>query len=122
MDMVILDEDELASIFGRFALASMFCSEIRQLWMLGWPIKALLFLSKLPHVRAQALTDFFRDYAVYKKLKAKEGKLPHEELILNRSVFNLTSVMQIVHALELNGQKVLFWIIGWEGGISVVRD
>ena len=120
VEMVILDEDDLASIFGRFAMASIFCSEIRQIWMLSWPLKAILFLSQHQHLRAQALQHLFRDYDLYKKLKAKEGRLPQEDLILQRSVFNLTGVMQIVHALELNGRKVFFvFVCGrgvWESG------
>ena len=112
VDMVILDEDELAGIFGIFAMASIFCSEIRQSWMLPCPHEAILFLSSQQHVRALAAQHLFRDYDLCKKLKSKDGRLRREDLILKRSVFNLTGVMQIVHALELNGRTCCF--CAWE--------
>ena len=112
IDLQIMDEDDLANVFGRFASATFFTSECRQFWMLSWPHRAILLLSKKPHLVQLTLTILESDYKLFLKLKAKEGRLPHEELVCSCSVIQLTPMMQIIHGLVQNKWKVSCLVSG----------
>ena len=98
-DLLIIDEDELAQLFGRFSMATIFTSLVRQIWLLSWPVKFVLLLSEKHHLVKETLVQAKYDFEVFLKLTAKNGKTAIETDVLARSLFNLTSVMHVVHAL-----------------------
>ena len=104
-DLLIIDGDELAHMLGRLSMATIFASAARQFWMLSWPVTFVLLLSDKPPLVKQTLVQAKAAYDVFLKLTAKDGREAFEGEVLGRSLFNLTSVMQVIHA--------------WRGGVGL---
>ena len=107
LDLLIGKDDELADIQGRFTMATIFASEIRQVWILAWPHGLVLLNSDDANTVNTCVVQFHEDYDAFKALQALPAKLEIHELVLKRSLFQLATVMQFVHAFEESGWKVV---------------
>ena len=65
----------------------------------------ILILSKKQHTVDAVVLEFKRDYELYLEFVAWDGKEPADIILMERSVFRLTAVMQLVHAFTASGWK-----------------
>ena len=111
IDLLIGKDDELADIQGRFTFATIFASEQRQMWLLSWPHGLVMLNSDDDTLVIAVVERFHADYLLFIALSEMEGKMDFHLLVLKRSVFQLTTVMQFVHAFIESGWKVLLLVV-----------
>lgn len=104
--LLALVEDEVAQRFGDLALALVEQRLVRTLWLIGgWPGRFVTFLGAAD-VATEALREFKEDYLCYHMLRDEPHKSDMMQKFVQRSVFELLPVRQIV----LGCQE-----LGWTG-------
>ena len=101
----VVVQEEFAAQLGDLCLS--IALEVTQswLWMLiGWPQRAVLWLG--PGAEAE-ISQFLRDASHFEKLQARvlDGATEHKELV-DRSIFKLMPVQQLLQALRQTGGAV----------------
>ena len=102
-DAYTMVDEELAGLMGCLVLQLLAARQRRVMYFLGgWPGK--LFKVLLGPAMARAtLAEFKRDHAVWKHLRSLSPLPAGLSLALDRSVFKLTAVKQLVAACEESG-------------------
>lgn len=121
LDLLIGKDDDLADIQGRFTFATIVVSELRQMWLLSWPHGLVLLNSDDDNLVTTVVDQFHSDYLLYMALVEMEGKVGFHFLVLKMSLFQLTTVMQFVHAFIESGWKVaVIYFVAPFAGSNVV--
>ena len=108
IDELIGAQDYLADVAGRFTMATILASEVRQVWLLSLPYGLINMLSDVEGVPDHTVAQCRKDYELYKLLVSCENKAAAYLVVIGRSVFQLVIVMQFVHCFIESWWKA-FW-------------
>ena len=97
-DPALAGEDEWAGTLGSFIHTLVANRVIRELYKFGYPQSfAVMLTDDMPKGYIGQLKD---DWGIFKSLRDMRNRTAAEEEVFNRSQFQLTSVLQVVAALE----------------------
>ena len=104
-EQVVVDDD-MAETLGRLCLSLCEHRLRRGLWMLrGWPTRTVMMLPGGPSQRAAV--DLLRsDFEAFATIHARQHEWPALSAVVDRSIFNLVSVKQVVLPLQFRDWEV----------------
>lgn len=112
----VVFEDAMADHFVRYAFHLGGNRIKRELPLLrGWPTRCALFLSKKVGVASKALRQLKSDYDVFLVLRNDMEAELHGDLgpLVNRSIFHLSCVQQLVEICKLTGWTLTPDLLDW---------
>lgn len=96
-------DDEAAALFGQFAWTLAGARQMRALWMLrAWPVSLGRMLLSASEA-ASVIGLFKKDWLAFCALRDLQDRTKEQQSVLERSVFQLHAVRQIVTALSETG-------------------
>ena len=97
-DPVLTEEDEWAGVLGSFTHTLVANREVRELYKFGYPHSFPVMLTE--SMPEGYIVQLQMDWEIFKSLRDMPDRTDAETEVFNRSQFQLTSVLQVVAALE----------------------